>query len=505
MTKRPGTVDALPPAILWFRGDLRLQDHAALIAAMEGGRPVVPVYVLDDDTPGHWRLGGASRWWLHHSLASLGADLARRGAPLVLRRGPAAQVLAALAHEAGATEVHAGHQHEPWARRATDEARTALEAGGAALHLHRTQTLFDLDGIRTKTGGIYGVYTPFANQLRTRGSPGAPTPAPERIPAGPAVPSDALASWDLLPTKPDWSGGFNVWQVGENAGHARLRAFLDRAVHGYDTGRNLPGQEGTSGLSAHLHWGELGPRQVWHTAEQAAKGTGKGLDTFLGEILWREFSAYLLFHKPTLPEAPMRPAFAARPFRDDPRELRAWQRGHTGIPIVDAGMRQLWQTGWMHNRVRMIAASFLVKQLLMDWRAGEDHFWDTLVDADLASNAASWQWIAGSGIDSQPFFRVFNPVSQGERFDPEGAYVRKWVPELANLPAKHLHAPWEAPAAVLAGAGVVLGKTYPKPLVDLAEARGRALDTYRRTVKAAGPAADPAAVLAEPEPGPVAA
>ncbi len=201
----------------------------------------------------------------------------------------------------------------------------------------------------------------------------------------------------------------------------------------------------------------------------------------------------------------MRPAFAALPFRDDPRELRAWQRGHTGIPIVDAGMRQLWQTGWMHNRVRMIAASFLVKQLLMDWRTGEDHFWDTLVDADLASNAASWQWIAGSGIDSQPFFRVFNPVSQGEKFDPEGAYVRKWVPELANVPAKHLHAPWEAPPAVLAGAGVVLGKTYPKPLVDLAEARGRALDTYRRTVKAAGPAAELAAALAEPEPGPVAA
>ena len=487
MNKRPATTGA-PPAVLWFRGDLRLQDHAALDAALAGGRPVVPCYVLDDDTPGHWRLGGASRWWLHHSLASLGADLARRGTTLVLRRGPAAQAVAALAKEAGATEVHAGHQHEPWARRATDGASAAIAAAGATLHLHRTQTLFDLDGIRTKTGGIYGVYGPFAKQLRTRGSPGEPTPAPDRIPSGPTLPSDALESWGLLPTKPDWSGGFNVWQVGEAAAHARLRAFLDRALHGYDTGRNLPGQEGTSGLSPHLHWGELSPRQVWHVAEQAAQGTGKGLDTFLGEILWREFSAYLLFHKPDMPEQPMRPAFAALPFRDAPRELRAWRRGRTGVPIVDAGMRQLWRTGWMHNRVRMIAASFLVKQLLIDWRAGEDHFWDTLVDADLASNAMSWQWIAGCGVDSQPFFRVFNPVSQGETWDPEGAYVRRWVPELAALPAKHLHAPWTAPAAVLAEAGVTLGKTYPAPLVDLSEARARALDAYRRTVKGTPPA-----------------
>ena len=493
MTKRHGSAGATPPAILWFRGDLRLADHAALEAAMAGGRPVIPVYVLDDETPGHWRLGGASRWWLHHSLASLAEGLAQRGASLLLRRGPAAQVLPALAQEAGATEVHAGHQHEPWARRASAAVAEALGAAGASLRLHRTQTLFDLEGIRTKTGGVYGVYTPFGKACRLRGDPGAPTPAPDRIPAGPALPSDDLNSWGLLPTHPDWSGGFNVWQVGEAAAHARLAAFLDKAVHGYDTGRNLPGQEGTSGLSAHLHWGELGPRQVWHTAAQAAERTNKGLDTFLGEILWREFSAYLLFHNPGMPEQPMRPAFAALPFRDAPAELEAWRRGHTGIPIVDAGMRQLWRTGWMHNRVRMIAASFLVKQLLISWQAGEDHFWDTLVDADLASNAASWQWIAGCGIDSQPFFRVFNPVSQGEKFDPEGVYVRKWVPELANLPGKHLHAPWDAPAEVLAGAGIRLGATYPRPLVELPAARQRALDAYRGAVKRQPAAEDPVA------------
>ena len=488
MTKRHGTAGAPPPAILWFRGDLRLADHAALEAAMAGGRPVIPVYVLDDDTPGHWRLGGAARWWLHHSLASLAAALAQRGVPLLLRRGPVAQVLPALAQEAGAAEVHAGHQHEPWARQASADVAAALGAAalgaaGASLHLHRTQTLFDLEGIRTKTGGVYGVYTPFAKACRLRGDPGAPTPAPDRIPAGPSLPSDELSSWGLLPTHPDWSGGFNIRQAGEAAAHARLASFLDKAVHGYDTGRNLPGQEGTSGLSAHLHWGELSPRQVWHTAAQAAERSNKGLDTFLGEILWREFAAYLLFHNPHMPEQPMRPAFAALPFRDAPAELKAWQRGHTGVPIVDAGMRQLWQTGWMHNRVRMIAASFLVKQLLIRWQAGEDHFWDTLVDADLASNAMSWQWIAGCGIDSQPFFRVFNPVSQGERFDPDGVYVRKWVPELANLPDKYVHAPWEAPAEVLAGAGVTLGGTYPRPLVDLPAARQRALDAYRGAVK----------------------
>ena len=475
-----------PPVVVWFRQDLRLQDHAALQAALAGRRAVLPVYVLDDDTPGAWALGGAARWWLHHSLASLAESLAARGATLVLRRGPSAEVIPALAQEVGAAEVHAGRMHEPWARQAETAVTAALQRAGGSLHLHRTATLFDLDSIRTKTGGIYGVYAPFARTCRTLGAPASPTPAPEHVPCPNPPRSDRLEDWGLLPTRPDWAGGFReTWQVGEAAAHDRLAGFLAKAVHGYDTGRNRPGQPGTSMVSPHLHWGELSPGQVWHTAQQAAQETGKGLEVFLGEILWRDFSAYLLWHHPHLPERPLRPAFAGLAVRDDSAELRAWQRGQTGIPIVDAGMRQLWRIGWMHNRVRMITASFLVKQLLLPWQAGQAYFWDTLVDADLATNATSWQWITGCGIDSQPFFRVFNPVSQGERFDPDGAYVRAWVPELARLPDRFVHAPWSAPPAVLAEAGVELGRNYPNPIADLPQARQRALDVYRATVRRA--------------------
>jgi deoxyribodipyrimidine photo-lyase len=482
---------AAGPAVVWFRQDLRLSDHAALAAAMEGGRAVVPLYVLDDETPGAWRLGGASRWWLHGSLAALDASLRARGSGLVLRRGRAAEVVPAVVREAGAEVVHAGRMHEPWARRQEGEVADAL---GGVLALHRTTTLFDLDQIQTKTGGTYGVYAPFLKACRARPAPPAPLAAPEHIPSPPLPRSDALSDWPLLPTRPDWAGGFReTWQPGEAAAHERLRVFLERAVHHYDVGRNLPGEPGSSMISPHLHWGELSPGEVWHRVVRAAQADGQdrgtAVETYLGELVWREFSAYLLWHRPALPEAPLREAFARLPFRDAPGDLRRWERGETGIPIVDAGMRQLWRIGWMHNRVRMIAASFLVKQLLVAWQAGEAWFWDTLVDADLASNAASWQWIAGTGIDSQPFFRVFNPVSQGERWDPNGAYVRRWVPELARLPGTWIHQPWKAPDGVLDAAGVRIGETYPAPMMDLGSARARALAAYRATVKPSAAAA----------------
>ena len=466
------------PSIVWFRQDLRLADHAALHAAAASG-PVVAVYVLDDEDAGAWAAGGAARWWLHHSLVSLEHALGSAGVPLVLRRGRATEVLPALLREVGAGAIHAGRMHEPWGRTVEQALAAALPDG--ALRLHRTATLFDLDDIHTKTGGIYGVYTPFARALRARGELPPPLPAPPRLSAGPAVSSDSLAAWGLLPTDPDWAGGFRqVWWPGTAAAQRRLDLFVGDAVGRYDIGRNLPGQDGTSMLSPHLHWGELSPLQVWHASADAS---GAGREIYQNELLWREFSAYLLWHNPHLPEQPLRPRFAALPTRTSGSELHAWQRGRTGVPVVDAGMRQLWQLGWMHNRVRMIAASFLVKHLLMPWQAGEAWFWDTLVDADLASNAASWQWIAGSGIDSQPFFRVFNPVSQGEKFDPDGAYVRAWVPELARLPDRFIHSPWTAPDSVLAAAGVRLGHDYPAPLLDLAAGRQRALDAYRRTVR----------------------
>jgi deoxyribodipyrimidine photo-lyase len=462
-------------ALVWFRQDLRLADNPALRAASEGGRPVLPVYVLDDDAAGAWRMGGAHRWWLHHSLEALAAGLKALGATLVLRRGDAASIIAGLARETGAHEVHAGRLVEPWARRQAEAVSTAL-GDGAKLHLHRASTLLDMDAVRTKTGGVYGVYTPFARACRAAGEMPAPLPAPRHL-IGVNAKSDRLGNWALLPAKPDWAGGLrDTWSPGEAGGHARMTRFMDDAIGDYADGRNIPGRDFTSMLSPHLHWGELSPAQVWQAASRAAHG--QALRTFQSELLWHEFAAYLLWHHPHLPNAPLRPDYARLKWRVDAAGLRAWQTGRTGVPIVDAGMRQLWHTGWMHNRVRMITASFLVKHLLVSWIDGETWFWDTLVDGDLAANAASWQWIAGSGTDSQPFFRVFNPVTQGEKFDPDGVYVRRWVPELARLPDRHLHAPWDAPEDVLAEAGIGLGRDYPHPVVELAGGRNRALAAF---------------------------
>ena len=469
------------PVLLWFRQDLRVADHAALLAAVAAGGPVLPVFVLDDDTPGTWAPGAASRWWLHGSLAGLAAELARLGAPLCLRRGRTAPVLRALADETGARAIHAGEGHEPGAIRAETELQAALADTGTELHLHRTATLFDLGSIRTGTGGAYGVYGPFARALRRRGTTDTPRPAPSHV-DGLAAGSDTLDDWRLRPSAPDWAAGFRAtWTPGEADARRRFRIFLDGAAARYHVGRNLPGEPGTSQLSASLHWGELSPLFAWHEASAAATTPGEGADRFLDEILWREFSLYQLRHHPGMADEPLRPLFARMGVRDAaaPKELRAWQRGRTGVPIVDAGMRQLWNVGWMHNRVRMIAASFLVKHLLMSWQAGERWFWDTLVDADMANNAMSWQWIAGAGIDAQPFFRVFNPVTQGTRFDHAGAYVRRWVPELARLPDRFLHAPWTAPEAVLDAAGVRLGRTYPRPVIAPEAGRDRALAAFR--------------------------
>ena len=476
MVKTPRT------SLMWFRQDLRLADQPALAAAMAGGARVVAIYVLDDKLA--WAPGGAGRWWLHGSLASLGASLRAAGADLVLRRGRAVDIIPALAAEIGAQDVHAGIAHEPAWRAADAAVAAALAADGRSLHLHRTSTLINPEAVRSKTGTVYGMYTPFARTVEALGEPAEPLPAPARIP-GAAASSDRLEDLGLLPKKPDWAAAFSsTWQPGEAAAQKRLRLFVGEAVAHYGTGRNLPGEDGTSMLSPHLHFGELSPRQVWHASR--VQGDAADHHTYRRELIWRDFSAYLLWHHPTLPEVPLRPAFAKLAFREDAGDLSAWQRGRTGVPIVDAGMRQLEQIGWMHNRVRMIAASFLVKHLLISWTAGEAWFWGRLVDADLASNSASWQWVAGTGIDSQPFFRVFNPVTQGERFDPDGAYVRRFVPELARLPAKYLHAPWTAPQTELAKAGIELGRDYPRPLIDLAQGRNRALEVYRRTVREAG-------------------
>jgi len=474
------------PTIVWLRQDLRLVDNPALTAATAEGRPVVPVYILDDAGEGAWPPGGATKWWLHHSLASLARDLAARGSRLVLRRGPAGAALEALVAETGAASVFWNRRYEPAAIARDTAIKKALEKRGLAAKSFNAGLLFEPWTIRNKAGEPYRVFTQFWKTCLAGDEPPLPVPAPAALAAAAAWPkSDALENWNLLPTKPDWAGGLREnWTPGEAGANARLDRFLDRAVATYKEDRNRPDLEGTSRLSPHLHFGEIGPRQCFHAA-RARAGRSKGADHFLSELGWREFSHHLLYQRPDLPETALRADFRDFPWADDAAKLAAWQRGRTGYPIVDAGMRELWHTGWMHNRVRMIVASFLVKHLLLPWQRGEAWFWDTLVDADLANNAASWQWVAGCGADAAPYFRIFNPILQGAKFDPDGAYTRCWVPELAKLPTEHLFAPWEAPPSVLRTAGVDLGTTYPKPLVDHGEARARALAAFQSLREAA--------------------
>ena len=467
--------------IHWFRQDLRLEDNPALAAAIASGAPVIPVFILDDETPGPWAPGGASRWWLHHSLAALDAGLRVSGSRLILRRGAAASALARLAAETGASTITFTRTYEPHNAALESEIGKALGEDGIKLRRFGGNLLFEPEAVRTGAGGPFKVFTPFYKACLAGPPPKAPVPAPGTIPAPAAFPiSDRLEDWELLPTHPDWAGGLReAWAPGEAGAARRLDRFLDEAVVRYGPDRDRPDRAGTSRLSPHLHFGEIGPRSVWHRVSlfaEAEAAAAPGAQAFLRELVWREFSHHLLHHWPAFPEAPFRPDFARFPWRDDPEGLLAWQRGRTGYPIVDAGMRELWRTGWMHNRVRMIAASFLVKDLLVPWQDGETWFWDTLVDADLANNAASWQWVAGCGADAAPYFRIFNPVLQGEKFDPDGTYVKRWIPELEGLSAKFVHRPWEAPPDTLVAAGVTLGGTYPAPIVDHGMARRRALD-----------------------------
>lgn len=471
-------------ALLWFRQDLRLEDNPALHALRD--RPLLACYILDDAAAGAWAHGGAQRWWLHHSLAALREGLAARGVTLHLAAGRAEALVPALAAAIGAAEVHAGRLYEPWARQRDETLAGLLQVAGRRLVLHSSSLLHEPHRVRTGQGRPYSVYTPFSRALFALGEPPPPLPSPARLHGVAAPPGGlALEALGLLAERDWWREFPRYWTPGEAGAKARLDAFAARALPGYDAQRNTPGIEGTSGLSPHLRFGEVSPRQVWHAA-RAAGASGEA--TFLKEILWREFSYHLLWHRPELPEAPLQAGFAAFPWQPDARLLRAWRRGRTGYPIVDAGMRQLWRTGWMHNRVRMIAGSLLVKHLLQPWQAGAAWFWDTLLDGDLASNSASWQWVAGCGADAAPYFRVFNPTLQGEKFDASGAYVRRWVPELAALPDKYLHKPWDAPDIVLRGAGLRLGEDYPRPVMDHGAGRARALEAYAALRAKAAPA-----------------
>jgi deoxyribodipyrimidine photo-lyase len=472
------------PSLHWFRTDLRLSDNPALIAAAGREAPLACVYILDDGP--RKPIGAAARWWLHHSLAALAGALAARGGALWLLRGDPATLLPALARRLDAGLVTWSRRYDKPGRDLDATLKAQLRADGHAVETFNAALLREPWEVRSAAGTPMKVFTPFWRAARASGPFPAPRPAPVRLPAPPLSPPELLplAGLGLLPTRPDWAGGLRAtWQPGEAAALDRLAAFLDGGLSGYAEKRDRPDGDFTSRLSPHLAFGEIGPRQILHAADLAleARTTGFSISDhakFGAELGWREFAYHLFFEQFDLAERPINARFDAFPWQSDEAALVAWQRGATGYPVVDAGMRQLWQTGWMHNRVRMVVSSFLIKHLQIDWRAGERWFWDTLVDADPASNPASWQWVAGCGADAAPYYRIFNPVLQGVKFDPNGDYVRQFVPELARMPVEHIHAPWLAPPAVLARAGVNLGQTYPRPIVDHAAARARALAAY---------------------------
>lgn len=471
------------PIVYWFRADLRTRDLPGLVAAVKTGRPLLACYILDDESPGDWRLGSASRWWLHHSLRSLAATIEDLGGKLLLRRGNTRKVLPEILAAADADTVYCSQHFEPWARQLERDLQEELGRRGYSIKTFPGASLFHPGAVLNQSAQPYKVYTPFWRACRAHDAPPVPSSRPGKITWSSNLPQgDHLHDWCLLPSDPDWAEGWEkMWQPGEQGARGRLKSFLRGPVTEYRKGRDFPATDCTSRLSPHLRFGELSVGEVWHRVQAwAGKNPTQAAaaEKFLSELGWREFSHYLLYHFPTIPELPFKQQFQAFPWLGDKAALRAWQRGQTGYPVVDAGMRELWQTGYMHNRIRMVVASFLTKHLLIHWRAGEDWFWDTLLDADLANNACSWQWVAGSGADAAPFFRIFNPVAQGEKFDPEGHYVRRWVPEIAGLPDNYLHRPWEAPQPVLEQAGVQLGATYPHPIVDHKQAREAALAAY---------------------------
>ncbi|MFN3837637.1 MAG: cryptochrome/photolyase family protein [Brevundimonas sp.] len=470
---------AIKPVIVWFRRDLRLQDNPALNHAAETGQPIVPVFILDDHAGRP--MGGASRWWLAKSLSALDQALQAKGARLILRRGHGLSELQRLIDQTGADTVFMNRLFEPDAFEHDAEIAHALKADGVTCRGFNGALMCTPGTVLNGSGQPYKVFTPFLKTLLATVEVPPHTLGPRRIETVSGLDSEDLEDWGLHPQTPDWSRGFD-WTPGEDGAAAALSAFVADGLKTYARDRDFPNRPASSRLSPHLHWGEISP---WRAIERARRAAGEGkaspaeAEKFVAEIGWREFSAHLLHHFPYIVDRAFRPEYDAMPWRDDPVALEAWRRGRTGYPLVDAGMRQLWTTGWMHNRVRMVAASFLIKHLMIDWREGEAWFWDTLVDADLASNVQNWQWVAGSGADASPYFRIFNPIAQGQKFDPDGGYVRRWIPEIAHLPDRWLQAPWTAPAEVLRDAGVRLGHDYPRPIVEHENARVRALDALK--------------------------
>ncbi len=478
-------MSAATGSLVWFRHDLRLADNPALLAAARRGGPIIPVFIWSPEEEGRWQTGAAAKWWLHESLARLDASLRERGSRLIIRRSSALGAIRELVAQSGATAVYWNRRYEPAAIKRDTRVKAALEQDGLVAQSFNGGLLFEPWTVRRQNGQPYQVFSAFWKACLGQPKPALPEDAPVRI----ASPAEWPASLELIdlglePTI-DWTGGLRAgWRPGERAASEQLDRFLAGTLFEYSIERDWPDSPGTSRLSPHLHFGEISVRQIWHAIraqrrDAATREDAEAIRVYLSELGWREFAHHLMYHFPHTPDQPLREEFTAFPWKPNRRNLRAWQRGRTGYPIIDAGMRELWHTGWMHNRVRMVVASFLVKDLLIPWQQGAAWFWDTLVDADLANNTLGWQWTAGCGADAAPYFRIFNPVSQGVKFDPRGGYVRRWIPELARLPNEWIHKPWEAPAGILAGAGIELGRTYPQPIVNHREARGRCARSLR--------------------------
>tara|TARA_A200000159_G_scaffold163744_1_gene190975 strand:+ start:60624 stop:62027 length:1404 start_codon:yes stop_codon:yes gene_type:complete len=463
---------------MWFRQDLRVNDNPALNAACDMGK-ILPIYIYDDTTPDGRAPGSASQWWLHHSLTSLNDRL---NGHLKIFKGDPKVLISKIMESIKAKAIFWNRCYEPWQINRDKEIKKQLIDSEFEAYSSNGSLLWEPMKVLKKDGTPYKVYTPYyRNGCLKIEEPRYPKAPPARITyADDEYKDDGLDALNLLP-EIKWDSTISkMWKPGEEGAADNLSEFIQHAARQYKDGRDIPSMKGTSRLSPHLHFGEVSPNQVWYAIKDKFGATeDKSIDTYLSELGWREFSYYLLFHFPTLPNKNFNDKFDKFPWRKDAKALKAWQTGNTGIPIVDAGMRELWQTGYMHNRVRMIVGSFLVKNLLLSWHEGERWFWDTLLDADLASNSAGWQWVAGSGADASPYFRIFNPILQGEKFDKKGKYVRKYCPELKDLPDKYIHKPWETPGVIAKDAKLELGKSYPEPIVDLKASRQRALDAFQ--------------------------
>lgn len=475
---------SLAVSIVWFCQDLRIDDNPALLAAHQRGRAVVPVYIWNPQEDTKWTKGGASRWWLHHSLRALDRRLRARNSRLILCMGDYERELLRLCKQTGAQTVYWNRRYEPYAIQSEERIISQLQQNGIASERFNASLWFEPWTIQTRAGTPFKVFTPFWRACLDAPHPLAPKDCPTRLKAVPetvdSLPLDALE----LEPKIDWAAGLReTWEPGETGARKLFDLFLDELVTEYPVERDRPDRRGTSRLSPHLHFGEISPRRLWQEASarltmRSNNQVVTGVETYLRQLGWREFAYHLLYHFPDTDCHPLRGEFERFPWKRNKQHLNAWQNGQTGVPLVDAGMRELWHTGWMHNRVRMVVASYLVKHLLIPWQEGAAWFWDTLVDADLPNNTLGWQWTAGCGADAAPYFRIFNPVTQGEKFDPDGTYIRRWVSELKKLPTQWIHKPWLAPRARLDECGIQMGKTYPLPLVDHSEARDRALAAY---------------------------